>query len=296
MEYLIVAAAAAFGATLGSFANVAIYRLPRENLTVAKPRLSFCPHCKHTIAWYDNIPLVSYVLLLGRCRHCRGRISLRYPLVEALSAFLFGLSAYHFALDGYWGVFSVSSAFCLAMVIITFIDIDFRIIPDVIDKPGMALAPLLSFVAPQIHLNSLTELMGWFGWNWSISEPLSWSDRGLAIVSSLLGMAVGAGITYAVGVIGKAVFRKEAMGFGDVKLMGMIGGILGWQSVIMTFFLGSIIGAVVGVSLMVLARRKDPRIPFGPFLAAAAVLLLFYHEQIRYFALVTYPKWVSGVP
>jgi leader peptidase (prepilin peptidase)/N-methyltransferase len=105
---------------------------------------------------------------------------------------------------------------------------------------------------------------------------------------------VGAGLTYAVGVVGKAVFRKEAMGFGDVKLMGMIGGLLGWQVVIMTFFLGSVIGAVIGVTLMVATRRKDPHIPFGPFLAAAAVLLLFYQEQIRHFILVTYPRWLAG--
>jgi leader peptidase (prepilin peptidase)/N-methyltransferase len=295
MDYFIILAAGAFGAAFGSFANVVIYRLPRENLAVNKPSLSFCPKCEKTIAWYDNIPLLSYALLLGRCRHCRARISPRYPLVEGLSAFLFGLSAYHFALPGEWVVFAISCAFCLALLIITFIDIDFRIIPDVIDKPGMMLAPVLSFAAPSLHLASFTELMGWLG----LGRPapgasFTWGDRGLAVLSSLLGLAVGAGLTYIVGVLGKAVFRKDAMGFGDVKLMGMIGGFLGWQAVIMTFFVGSAIGAVVGVSLMVIVRRKDPQIAFGPFLAVAAVLLLFYQEHIRHFLLVTYPGWMAG--
>lgn len=295
MDIFIVATAAVFGSMLGSFANVAIYRLPRENLTVNKPRHSFCPSCSKTIAWHDNIPLLSYMILLGRCRYCKSRIPARYPVVEGLSAFLFGLSAYHFALSGAWIVFAVACAFCLALVIITFIDVEFRIIPDVIDKPGMLLAPVLSFAAPELHIRGFVQLMGWFGWQWQLSEPYSWSDRGLAAASSVLGIAAGAGITYAVGVLGKMAFRKEAMGFGDVKLMGMIGGLLGWQAVIMTFFLGSVIGAVVGITLMVAARRKDPHIPFGPFLASAAVLLLFYQAQIRQFIFVTYPKWLAGM-
>lgn len=295
MEYFTVLAAGAFGAVFGSFANVAIFRLPRENLTVNKPRYSFCPKCKKTIAWYDNIPILSFLLLLGKCRHCKSRISPRYLLVEALCALLFGMSAYKFGLADQWVVFAISCAFCLSMVIITFIDIDHRIIPDVIDKPGMLLAPLLSFAAPGLHLKSLTQLLGWLGWNWQVSEAFSWPDRGLAVVSSILGIAVGAGLTYTVGVVGKAVFRKEAMGFGDVKLMGMIGGILGWQAVIMTFFLGSVIGAIIGISLMVFMRRKDPHIPFGPFLAAGAVLLLLYQEHIRYFVFELYPKWIVGM-
>jgi leader peptidase (prepilin peptidase)/N-methyltransferase len=295
MDYFTIIAASCFGAVFGSFANVVIYRLPREDLTVNKPVHSFCPNCKQTIAWYDNIPLLSYLVLLGKCRHCKSRISLRYLVVEALCAFLFGLSAFHFALGEQWPAFAISCAFCLSLVIITFVDIDFRIIPDVIDKPGMALAPVLSFAAPALHVRSLVELLGWFGWDWQLSEPFSWSDRGLAAGSSLLGIAVGAALTYAVGVVGKAVFRKDAMGFGDVKLMGMIGGILGWQAVIMTFFLGSVIGAVIGVSLMVFVRRKDPHIPFGPFLAAAAAVLLFYQGHVRHFILVTYPRWVAGM-
>jgi leader peptidase (prepilin peptidase)/N-methyltransferase len=192
-------------------------------------------------------------------------------------------------------VFAISCAFCLALLIITFIDIDFRIIPDVIDKPGMMLAPVLSFAAPSLHLAGFTELMGWIGLHWpDPAGSFTWADRGLAVASSLFGIGVGAGLTYLVGVLGKAVFRKEAMGFGDVKLMGMIGGILGWQAVIMTFFVGSAIGAVVGVGLMVIIRRKDPQIAFGPFLAVAAVILLFYQEHVRHFVLVTYPSWMAG--
>ena len=295
MEHFIVIAAAVFGAALGSFANVAIYRLPREGLSISKPRLSFCPRCKETIAWYDNIPLLSYVFLLGRCRHCKAEISARYPLVEAICAFLFGLSAYHFALSGQWTVFVISCAFCLALVIITFIDIDFRIIPDVIDKPGIAVVPLLSFAAPGLHLGDFMQLLGWLGVKWQSSQPFSWSDRGLAVASSLFGILIGAGLTYIVGVAGKFVFKKEAMGFGDVKLMGMMGGILGWQGVIFAFFVGSLIGAVVGVSLVTFARRRDSHIAFGPFLAAGGILVLFYEAQIKHFILVTYPQWLAGM-
>jgi len=295
MNWFIPAVAGIFGAVLGSFANVAIYRLPRENLSVNKPKLSFCPKCGKQIAWHDNIPVLSYILLAGKCRNCKAGISPRYPLVEILCALLFVMCAYYFALPGKWVEFGIAAAFCLSMVIITFIDIDFRIIPDVIDKPGMALAPLLSFAAPGLHLSAFTELLSWFGVEWQLSGPFTLADRGLAVASSLLGIAVGAGLTYGVGVVGKAVFKKEAMGFGDVKLMGMIGGILGWQAVILTFFLGSVIGAVIGVTLMLISRRKDPHIAFGPFLAAAAVLVLFYQPQIRHFILVTYPKWLAGV-
>lgn len=305
MDYFIVIAAACFGMALGSFANVVIYRLPRKNLSISKPRNSFCPACEKTIAWYDNIPLISFLALLGRCRHCRARISPRYPLVETLSGFLFALSAYHFALPSYqsglaegWVVFAISCAFCLSLVIITFIDIDFRIIPDVIDKPGMLLAMVLSFIAPSLHLireTGFTQLLSWLGWSWQASASFSWSDRLLAAASSLLGMALGAGLTYSVGVVGKAVFRKEAMGFGDVKLMGMVGALVGWQGAIMTFFLGCVIGAVVGVTLMVAARRKDPHIPFGPFLAAAGALVFFYQAPIKHFMFVTYPEWLTGM-
>jgi leader peptidase (prepilin peptidase)/N-methyltransferase len=295
VEWFVVAAAFAFGTVLGSFANVAIYRLPREGLRLNDPPRSFCPACRHTIAWYDNVPLLSFILLLGRCRHCGAGISPRYPAVEGLCGVLFALSAYHFALAGQWMTFLVSCAFCLALVIVTFVDLEFRIIPDAIDKPGMLLAPVLSFAVPGLHVGSLVQLLGWLGRSWGLSEPFSWSDRVLAAASSILGVAVGAALTYAVGVAGKAVFRKEAMGFGDVKLMGMIGGILGWQAVIMTFFLGSVIGAFVGVGLGVFVRRRDPHIPFGPFLASAAVLILFHQAQIRHFFLVTYPRWLSGL-
>ena len=157
--------------------------------------------------------------------------------------------------------------------------------PEQIVKPRIR-----GFVCTTAHPEGCAKMV-----DWQVqTASFSWADRGLAVASSLLGLGVGAGLTYLVGVLGKAVFRKEAMGFGDVKLMGMIGGILGWQAVIMTFFVGSAIGAVVGVSLMVIARRKDPQIAFGPFLAIAAVVLLFYQEHVRHFLLVTYPQWMAG--
>ena len=292
--YFTVIASAVAGSIFGSFANVVIYRLPREGLSVTKPKYSFCPNCGKTIQWYDNIPIISYFLLGGRCRNCKVRISPRYIIVEALSAFLFAYSAHKFAVRGDWGEFIVAAALCEVLIICAFIDARFRIIPDVIDVPGILLAPILSFAVPSFVLPDFAKTLQKLGLAYSPVLPFSLGDRAAAAGGSILGMAVAAGVTYAVGVLGKAVFKKEAMGLGDVKLMGMIGGILGWQSALLGFFLGCIVGAVVGVTLILTVRRRDPHIPFGPFLAIGAVCVLFHKAKILHFFLVTYPAWLSG--
>ncbi|MFH1421460.1 MAG: prepilin peptidase [Planctomycetota bacterium] len=293
--YFIVISSAVFGSIFGSFSNVMIYRLPREGLSVLKPKYSFCPKCGKTINWYDNIPVFSYLFLLRcKCRNCKAGISPRYAFVEALSAFFFGFCAHKFAVTGNWGEFFVSAAFCQALIVCTFIDIDFRIIPDAIDIPGMIIAPILCFLVPSFVLPDFAELVKKIGISYHTAQPFSVIDRFVAVGASGFGMAAGAGFTYLVGVIGKVVFRKDAMGFGDVKLMGMIGGIIGFKKALVGFFAGCVIGAVIGITLMITAKRRDPQIPFGPFLAIGNVATMFYMPEILNFLLVTYPSWILG--
>ncbi|MCO5044413.1 MAG: prepilin peptidase [Kiritimatiellae bacterium] len=235
------------GACIGSFANVCIHRIPRGE-SVVRPR-SRCPACGTLIAGYDNIPLVSYFLLRGRCRHCGAKISARYPLVELVMAvfFLALWNRYGFDLRTliYMGLTT-------ALVVATFIDLDFMIIPDRISLGGIPAGLLASAWVPMLH--------GASAW-----QPALWS--------SLWGAAVGAGSLYLVSVLGRLAFKKDAMGMGDVKLLGAIGAFVGWEGVVFTILLSSLLGSIIGMGL-ILARGKEwqSRIPYGPYLAVAALV------------------------
>ena len=231
------------GSIIGSFLNVCIYRIPAGESIVSPS--SRCPHCHAPIRWYQNVPMLSYLLLGGKCASCRTRISPRYPLVEALTGLLFVLVFYHFGLQGatlvYW-------LFAAALVTITFIDLDHQIIPDVISLPGIVVGFLCSFAVP-----------------W-----LSWTD-------SLLGILAGGGSLYLVAVGYELLTKKEGMGGGDIKLLAMIGAFLGWKAILPIVFISSFMGSLVGVPVM-LIKQADSKlaIPFGPFLAAAALFYLFW--------------------
>ena len=235
------------GSVIGSFLNVCIYRIPAGESIVHPP--SRCPACGSGIRWYQNVPVLSYMLLGGKCASCRIRISLRYPLVEALTGVLFVLVFHHFGLQCatlvYW-------LFAAALVTITFIDLDHQIIPDVISLPGIAVGFLCSFAVP-----------------W-----LSWTD-------SLLGILAGGGSLYLVAVVYELLTRKEGMGGGDIKLLAMIGAFLGWKAILPIIFISSFMGTLVGVPVMLL-KKADGKlaIPFGPFLAAAALFYLFWGPAI----------------
>jgi len=258
----------AFGAVLGSFFNVCIYRLP-EGESVVRPR-SRCPECKAQIAWYDNIPILSYLLLGAKCRRCGAEIAARYPLVEMLTAVLFALLGHTLLTRGESvGVVVVYLAFLGALVVLSFIDLDHMILPDEITIPGMILSVLLSALLPQLHA---------FPAGGRRALVLFGNLRLNAVANSLIGLVVGAGLIYVLGVVGKLVFKKEAMGFGDVKLMGMMGGLLGVWFVILIFFIAPIYGVVFGV--IVLATKGEHHIPYGPFLSMAAVTLLLWGPQI----------------
>jgi leader peptidase (prepilin peptidase)/N-methyltransferase len=282
----IAVAAFAFGAVIGSFLNVVIYRLPRadEGLSLTKPRLSLCPHCGVTIHWYDNVPLLSYFLLRGRCRACKAPISIRYFLVELLTAALFTLLAMRVLGRGFTAEgaarLAVLATLTAALVAVTFIDIEFRIIPDRIDLPGIALAPLISVAVPSLHLGHRDlETLG-------VTAALD--PRAYAAFCSLLGIVAGGGVIFLIGVLGTLAFKKEAMGLGDVKLLAMIGGFLGWKGALLALLLACFAGAAIGIVVKLLT--KDPYIPFGPFLALGALFVILWREEILEFLFVTYPS------
>jgi len=247
MDRLVLLPVFAFGAIIGSFLNVCIVRLPHDR-SVVRPR-SHCPRCQTMIAWYDNVPLLSYVLLGGCCRACRTRISPLYPAVEALTG---ALAVALWIRLGPTLAFAGYLAFAAALVTITFIDLDHRIIPDVISLPGIALGLLLSFVSPLVR-------------------PFD----------ALLGAVAGGGFLLLVAGLYQFVRGHEGMGGGDVKLLAMIGAFLGWQSLFVTVMVASIVGSIIGIALM-LYQRADSKlaIPFGPFLACGALVHLFFGDRI----------------
>lgn len=240
------------GLAIGSFLNVLVYRLPREKTTILAR--SACPHCGHMIPMYLNIPLVSFVILLGRCRYCRGRISWRYPLVEFLNA---GLYLFFFYLDGPTPQMVVHSLLSSALIVIFFIDLEFQIIPDQITLPGIVLGLLAGlFMKPP------------------------------GIIGALIGLAVGGGTLLGIAYLGEWLFKKEAMGGGDVKMAAMMGAFVGWQKVLLIFMGGAVIGMIVSIVWMAVSERvrKERLIPFGPFLAIASIAVLAYGDEIvRYY-------------
>ena len=237
-----------FGLCIGSFMNVCIYRLPLSK-SIANPPRSMCPSCDSLIRFYDNIPVISYLWLKGRCRHCNAPISIRYMLVEvitgiaALSVFLkFGLT-----LEGL-----VYFIFISTLLVITFIDIDHKIIPNVITFPGIPMGLVASFALPT-----------------------------LAFKDSALGLLVGGGSLWFIAWAYHLITHKEGMGGGDIKLLAMIGTIVGWQGVILTIFISSAVGTLVGMTV-ILFKGKNMKfaVPFGPFLSIGAITYIFFGQRI----------------
>ncbi len=266
------------GAVTGSFLNVCIHRLPRGFLLHRPP--SHCPFCNEPIRWHDNIPILSYLWLGRRCRFCGIRISPRYALVEGLTGLLFAYVTWRLGCgpDVDYARLGVAIALTTALVAASFIDIEFRIIPDEISLPGALLAPVVSLVWPSLHeirepylVESAAGLLG--------LTPAAW-PRACALLASLIGMGVGAGVIWALGVVGRAIFRKEAMGFGDVKLMAFVGGVLGWKLALLGIVLGAFVGAIVG--LLMLLRTRDTRLPFGPYLSLGSFVAMLHAGDIAW--------------
>ena len=241
-----------FGAIVGSFLNVCIYRLPRGESVVA-PR-SHCPGCGTPIRAWDNIPLLSFLILRGHCRDCGQPISWRYPLVEGLTSLLFALTVTRYGLTCL-----TASLLCLvaALVIVAFVDLDHQLIPNVITLPG-------------IPLGLVAGLIG----------------GGPPILDRILGALTGAGFLYLVLLYGTALYGQDAMGEGDLNLMALVGAFLGWQTVVLTLLVGCLSGSVVGLALIALRRLgRREHIPFGPFLVLGALVSLFWGDAIiRWYA------------
>ena len=263
-----------FGVVIGSFLSVCIYRIPlprleiegedeaarkeREAITIGHPVRSFCPHCRATLTWRENIPLLSWLLLRGRCRHCRHPISARYPAVELLSALMAWLSWYS------WGLTPTGVLvylFCCALIVISFIDYDYYIIPNVISLPGTALGLVVAL---------LNQFTGFFG------RPVVPDLAG-----GLLGILIGAGFLLLVSEVYLRIRKREGLGMGDVKLLAMTGAFFGMEASIYTIFVGSLLGSVLGIAFIVFrGRTLSHQLPFGPYLALGTVLYLFGGDHL----------------
>ncbi len=243
MDIFITVAAAC----VGSFLNVCIARMPVEGQSIVKPA-SRCPRCGHPIRIYDNIPIISWLILRGRCRDCGEPISFRYPLVEALTALLGWLL---FNVFGLSLPFLAAFLFVCALIVITFIDLDHQIIPHAITLPGIPLCFLAAVFIMRI-----------------------------SAVDSFLGIMIGAGTLYFVAVYFEAITGKEGMGGGDVNLLAMLGAFFGWKSLVFIILASSFTGALAGVGYILLKKKgRETPIPFGPFLCLGALGYLFAGES-----------------
>jgi leader peptidase (prepilin peptidase)/N-methyltransferase len=247
VNYFIEIVVFIFGLCIGSFLNVCIYRLP-ESKSIVQPR-SMCPHCGALIRFYDNIPILSYIALKGKCRHCSASIALRYPVVELISG-VFALGVY--LKYGIGPETLIYFAFIASLLVITFIDIDHRIIPDVITLPGIPIFFAASFALRQI-----------------------------SFVESILGILVGGGSLFLVAWLYHLLTKKEGMGGGDIKLLAMIGAVIGWKGVLFTIFVASAVGTLAGMLIMLKTRKTMKlAVPFGPFLAIGGITYILFGPQL----------------
>ncbi|MBI1869892.1 MAG: prepilin peptidase [Chlamydiae bacterium] len=247
------------GACIGSFLNVCIYRLPRER-SIITPR-SYCPRCSRTISWYDNIPIISYLNLSGRCRFCEEKISFRYPLVESISSLL-TLWVWNESIQSNLTILEIVARLLLtyALIVVTVIDWDFYIIPDGITYLFLFLAVVLGLFFPS-HLHAATRLD--------------------SLGKLALGIFAGAGSLWFIGWLGKIFMKKDAMGLGDVKLMGMVGAWLGWKAALCSIMLASIMGSIFGIAFIIFKKLKmESRIPFGPFLSMGVFIFMMWGDCI----------------
>lgn len=287
-----------FGACVGSFVNVCVYRLPREHLSIALPG-SHCFSCGTPLPWYENIPLLSYIALGGKCSHCRTSLSPIYLGTEVTLAVVYGWTTWAFLTFRHGfdrfdprfmaagvvtpvGPFEQLAVLILTLILLSallcasWIDMRHRIIPDEISMRGAAMVPLLAYAFPAILPDEV--FVGWVA-----------DRRGDALLTALTGAAVGAGGIWLIGAVGKRVFGKEAMGMGDVKLMALLGGVLGWQGVSVAFFLACFLGASIGGGALLGAvlwklitgrGQPDHYMPFGPYLAGGAVAVLLFRPEL----------------
>jgi leader peptidase (prepilin peptidase)/N-methyltransferase len=270
--------AAVFGAIIGSFLNVVIHRVPLEE-SIVFPN-SRCPSCGATIAFYDNVPILSYALLGGKCRGCKKHISARYPLVELLTAILFAVVAWH---DGLSFALPFDLLFSSALLALVFIDAEHMLLPNVITYPGIIFAVIARLALPYLtgspHFDDLPSLTQ----SAFASSPI-WVA---SLVGAFLGALIGGGSLWLMGWTWEKLRGIEAMGLGDVKMRFMVGAYIGWRLTILTIFVGVLSGSVIGILLMARQGKKDMQmlLPFGVFLGLGAIgALLFGSHLVEWYA------------
>lgn len=262
-----------FGAIIGSFLNVVIHRLPREE-SIVFPN-SKCPSCSAAIKSYDNVPILSYLLLRGRCRSCKSRISPRYPAVELLTALLYLAVTWR---DGLTPALPFDLVFVSALAALIFIDAEHMLLPNAITYPGMVFALIARIVIPYLgaasHFDDLEPLM-----RGMLHGMPMWAA---SLIGAVIGGLIGGGSLWLMGWVWLRLRHKEAMGLGDVKMLFMVGAYLGWRLTILTIFLGALSGSVIGVGTMLYEGKRDlqKQLPFGVYLGIGAIVGLLFGSQI----------------
>ena len=259
------------GAIIGSFLNVVIHRVPREQ-SIVFPN-SACPKCHKAIKAYDNIPILSYLILGGRCRQCGVHISSRYPAVEALTAILFAAVTWH---DGVSFALAFDLAFAASMVALVFIDAEHMILPNAITYPGIIFAIIARILVPYLagpaHFDDLPQLLNAFP-----TLPLGL----VSVIGAVIGALAGGGSLWLMGFMWEKLRGVEAMGFGDVKMMFMVGAFLGWRLTILTILLGALTGSIAGIVMMYRrGRNLQMMLPFGIFLGIGSIVSLLFGARI----------------
>lgn len=261
------------GAIIGSFLNVVVHRVPREE-SIVFPN-SRCPSCSSVIAFYDNIPVISYVVLGGRCRHCKSGISPRYPAIEVLTALLYVAVFWR---DGLTPVLGFDLIFVSAIVALVFIDAEHMILPNVITYPGIVFAVIARLTLP--YLSGLTA----FDDLPSLAHGMfaGWPIWAASLGGATLGAIIGGGSLWLMGWTWEKLRGVEAMGLGDVKMMFMVGAYLGWRLTILTIFMGVLSGSLIGVVLMARQAKRDMQmlLPFGVFLGIGAIAAMLVGTRI----------------
>ena len=270
--------AGVFGAIIGSFLNVVIHRVPLEE-SIVFPN-SRCPSCGAVIAFYDNIPVLSYVALRAKCRSCKEHISFRYPAVELLTAALFVVVAWH---DGLSAALPFDLVFASALLALVFIDAEHMILPNVITYPGIVFALVARIAIPYLtgtpHFDDLPSLA-----QGALAGMPLWVA---SLAGGLIGALIGGGSLWLMGWTWEKLRGIEAMGLGDVKMMFMVGAYLGWRLTILTIFVGVLTGSIIGILLMAQQRERNMQmlLPFGVFLGLGAIAaLLFGAPLVEWYA------------
>lgn len=270
----------AVGAVIGSFLNVVIHRLPAEE-SIVFPH-SHCPKCDAAISFYDNIPILSWLILGGRCRNCRAPISSRYPLVEFLTGLTFAAFFLH---DGLSPILPINLLFAAALISLIFIDAEQMILPNAITYPGFILTLIVRTALPIVFQIAPFDDITTAPFR-EINQPL-WI---ISLLGAIIGAAVGGGFLWLVGWIWKQLRGVEAMGFGDVKLMLMVGALLGWRLTVLSLFLGALTGALSGIILVSKQKQRDyqTQIPFGIFLGLGSLIAMLFGAAIINWYLSTF--------